>query len=720
MKTILFVCTGNVCRSPMAEGLLRHALQGDAGVRVFSAGLGALDGQSATDAAVDVMAELSIDIAQHYSQALRVPLVEQADFIFTMTRQQQDTIQAIFPMAAEKTFLLREFENAEVIGKDIADPIGQPIEVYRRTRDQIRAALPSIIEFITQTQAAAPVAATCRVAIAADHGGVEMKEVLKDWLAQHGYQFSDFGTHSTEAVDYPDYAFVIAREVVSGNFDRGILICKSGIGMSIAANRLIGARAALVNDEHAARLSREHNDANIIVLSGLEIDNDEAKALLEIWLTTPFEGGRHERRVKKMDHPPVIAKRTSTLAQADPAIFDAVQRELQRQQENIELIASENFVSPAILEAAGTVLTNKYAEGYPGKRYYGGCECVDVIEQLAIDRAKQLFGAEHANVQPHSGSQANMAAYFALAKPGDTLLAMSLNFGGHLTHGSPVNFSGKLFRIVPYGLSQATERIDMDEVARLARAEKPRILVVGASAYPRTLDFAAFAAIAQEVGAALVVDMAHIAGLVAAGLHPNPVPHADIVTTTTHKTLRGPRAGLILCKAVHAKTLNSQIFPGIQGGPLEHIIAAKAVCFLEAMQPAFKDYQRQIVKNAQALAGALTNRGFRIVSGGTDNHLMLVDLRPKKITGKVAQESLDHAGITVNKNMIPFDPEKPTVTSGIRVGTPAVTTRGMKEVEMDQIAALITEVLEKPDDATVASAVKAKVRALTGRFPLPY
>jgi RpiB/LacA/LacB family sugar-phosphate isomerase len=666
------------------------------------------------------MAELSIDIAQHYSQALRVPLVEQADFIFTMTRQQQDTIQAIFPMAAEKTFLLREFENAEVIGKDIADPIGQPIEVYRRTRDQIRAALPSIIEFITQTQAAAPVAATCRVAIAADHGGVEMKEVLKDWLAQHGYQFSDFGTHSTEAVDYPDYAFVIAREVVSGNFDRGILICKSGIGMSIAANRLIGARAALVNDEHAARLSREHNDANIIVLSGLEIDNDEAKALLEIWLTTPFEGGRHERRVKKMDHPPVIAKRTSALAQADPAIFDAVQRELQRQQENIELIASENFVSPAILEAAGTVLTNKYAEGYPGKRYYGGCECVDVIEQLAIDRAKQLFGAEHANVQPHSGSQANMAAYFALAKPGDTLLAMSLNFGGHLTHGSPVNFSGKLFRIVPYGLSQATERIDMDEVARLARAEKPRILVVGASAYPRTLDFAAFAAIAQEVGAALVVDMAHIAGLVAAGLHPNPVPHADIVTTTTHKTLRGPRAGLILCKAVHAKTLNSQIFPGIQGGPLEHIIAAKAVCFLEAMQPAFKDYQRQIVKNAQALAGALTNRGFRIVSGGTDNHLMLVDLRPKKITGKVAQESLDHAGITVNKNMIPFDPEKPTVTSGIRVGTPAVTTRGMKEVEMDQIAALITEVLEKPDDATVASAVKAKVRALTGRFPLPY
>ena len=384
------------------------------------------------------------------------------------------------------------------------------------------------------------------------------------------------------------------------------------------------------------------------------------------------------------------------------------------------MIASENFVSPAVLEAAGTILTNKYAEGYPGKRYYGGCECVDVIEQLAIDRAKQLFGAEHANVQPHSGSQANMAAYFALAKPGDTLLAMSLNFGGHLTHGSPVNFSGKLFRIVPYGLSQATERIDMDEVARLARAEKPRIIVVGASAYPRTLDFAAFAAIAKEVGAALVVDMAHIAGLVAAGLHPNPVPYADIVTTTTHKTLRGPRAGLILCKEAHAKAVNSQIFPGIQGGPLEHIIAAKAVCFKEALQPPFKTYQQQVVKNATTLAAALASKGFRIVSGGTDNHLMLVDLRPKKLTGKIAQVALDQAGITVNKNMIPFDPEKPTITSGIRVGTPAVTTRGMKEAAMTQIATLITEVLDQPNDAAGHARVKEKVKALTAQFPLPY
>jgi RpiB/LacA/LacB family sugar-phosphate isomerase len=712
----------------MAEGLFRELVAHRRDWRVASAGLGALDGQPATDASVRVMAELGFDISHHYSQSLRVQLIEQADYIFTMTRQQQDSIQALYPMAAEKTFILREFEDAEIIGRDIADPIGAPLEVYRMTRDQIRAALPSIMNFIQQAATPTPVTtsatpAKLRVALAADHGGVEMKTALTKWLGAHGIPFTDFGTHTTEAVDYPDYAYVIAREILAGNFDRGVLICKSGIGMSIAANRYAGIRAAMVHDEHWAQMSRSHNDANVLVLSAEDagMNDERACAILNAWLRADFEGGRHERRVNKMDHPPAFPmKTTSAISQTDPVLFAAIEAEKHRQQEGIELIASENFVSPAVLEAAGTILTNKYAEGYPGKRYYGGCECVDVIEQLAIDRAKQLFGAEHANVQPHSGSQANMAAYFALAKPGDTILAMSLNFGGHLTHGSPVNFSGKLFRIVPYGLSKDTERIDMDEVARLARAEKPRILVVGASAYPRTLDFTAFAAIAKEVGAALVVDMAHIAGLVAAGLHPSPVPHADIVTTTTHKTLRGPRGGLILCKEVHAKTLNSQIFPGIQGGPLEHIIAAKAVCFQEAMQPAFKTYQQQVVKNAAKLAATLAGKGFRIVSGGTDNHLMLVDLRPKKLTGKVAQESLDHAGITVNKNMIPFDPEKPMVTSGIRVGTPAVTTRGMKEAEMEQIAGLITQVLDKPEDAAVAAAVKEKVKALTARFPLPY
>jgi len=406
------------------------------------------------------------------------------------------------------------------------------------------------------------------------------------------------------------------------------------------------------------------------------------------------------------------------LAESDPQIARLIREETRRQAEGLELIASENFVSPAVLEAVGSPLTNKYAEGYPGKRYYGGCEVVDQVEQLAIDRARQLFGAEHANVQPHSGSQANMAAYFALAQPGDTLLAMSLNFGGHLTHGSKVNFSGRLFQIVPYGLRQADETVDMDEVARLAREHRPRILVVGASAYPRTLHFDRFAEIAREVGAAMVVDMAHIAGLVAAGLHPSPVPHAEIVTTTTHKTLRGPRGGMILCKEAHAKALNSQIFPGIQGGPLEHVIAGKAVALGEALRPEFREYQRRIVENAQVLAEGLKEAGLRLVSGGTDNHLMLLDLRAKRLNGKVAEEALGKAGITVNKNMIPWDPEKPTTTSGIRVGTPALTTRGMGAREMTIVARLIGLVLDAPADDAVLSRVRGEVRELCQHFPM--
>jgi glycine hydroxymethyltransferase len=409
---------------------------------------------------------------------------------------------------------------------------------------------------------------------------------------------------------------------------------------------------------------------------------------------------------------------TQRLSDADPAIARLIREETRRQAEGLELIASENFVSPAVLEALGSSLTNKYAEGYPGKRYYGGCEVVDQVEQLAIDRAKQIFGADHANVQPHSGSQANMAAYFALAQPGDTLLAMSLNFGGHLTHGSPVNFSGKLFKIVPYGLKQGDETIDMDEVARLAKEHRPKIVVVGASAYPRTLDFARFAEIAKSVGASMVVDMAHIAGLVAAGLHPSPVPHAEIVTSTTHKTLRGPRGGLILAKEQHAKVLNSQIFPGIQGGPLEHVIAAKAVAFGEALRPEFKAYQRRIVENAKALAEGLVRAGLRLVSGGTDNHLMLVDLRPKKLTGKVAEEALGKAGITVNKNMIPWDPEKPMTTSGIRVGTPALTTRGMGTKEMALVAGLIGRVLDAPGDEAAVARIRGEVKELCAQFPM--
>ncbi len=409
---------------------------------------------------------------------------------------------------------------------------------------------------------------------------------------------------------------------------------------------------------------------------------------------------------------------TRTLAEVDPEIAQIVRDETRRQEEGLELIASENFVSPAVMEAVGSTLTNKYAEGYPGRRYYGGCEVVDVAENLAISRARELFGSEYVNVQPHSGSQANMGAYMALMKPGDTLLSLDLNSGGHLTHGASVNFSGKLYTVVHYGLTRDTETLDYAQAAALAKEHKPRVVVVGASAYPRTIDFAKFREIADSVGAALMVDMAHIAGLVAAGIHPSPVPVADIVTSTTHKTLRGPRGGLVLAREAYAKTLNSQIFPGIQGGPLMHVIAAKAVAFKEALSPEFKDYQRQIVANAQALAEALQRGGLRLCSGGTDNHLMLVDLRSKGLTGKVAEAALGKAGITVNKNMIPFDPEKPMVTSGIRIGTPALTSRGMKTAEMATVGALVVEALDHAADEARLATIHDKVREFTRGFPL--
>jgi glycine hydroxymethyltransferase len=408
----------------------------------------------------------------------------------------------------------------------------------------------------------------------------------------------------------------------------------------------------------------------------------------------------------------------SFLEKVDPEVNHAIQLETRRQAGKIELIASENFVSEAVLEAQGSIMTNKYAEGYPGKRYYGGCEFVDIAENLAIERCKKLFGADHVNVQPHSGTQANMAVYFAAVQPGDTVLGMNLSHGGHLSHGSPANFSGKFYKIVPYGVDKETETIDFAELEKLAKEHKPKMIVVGASAYPRTLDFVRFRKIADEVGAVIMADIAHIAGMVAVGLHPTPIPVCEYVTSTTHKTLRGPRGGLIMCKEAYAKTLNSRVFPGMQGGPLMHIIAAKAVAFKEALLPEFKQYQQQILKNAQVMADELKNQGFRLVSGGTDNHLMLVDLTPKGATGKDAQEALDRAGITVNKNGIPFDTKGPQITSGIRVGTPAVTTRGMKEPEMRLIATYIADVISDINNENKIQAVAEKVKTLCARFPL--
>lgn len=408
----------------------------------------------------------------------------------------------------------------------------------------------------------------------------------------------------------------------------------------------------------------------------------------------------------------------SFLEQSDPEVFSAIQKEADRLERNLELIASENVVSEAVLEAQGSIMTNKYAEGYPGKRYYGGCQFVDEVESLAIARAKELFGADHVNVQPHSGTQANMTVYLAALKPGDSYLGMNLAHGGHLSMGSPVNFSGMLYRVIPYGVSEQTETIDYDELERLAKQHRPKLIVAGASAYPRIIDYPKFRQIADEIGALLMVDMAHIAGLVAAGLHPSPVPYADFVTTTTHKTLRGPRGGMVLCRAEHAKAIDSKVFPGMQGGPLMHVIAAKAVALKEALSPQFKSYQQQIVKNARTLAQALMSRGFRLTSGGTDNHLMLMDLRQSELTGKVAQETLDQARITVNKNAVPFDTRSPFVTSGVRIGTPAVTTRGMREKEMEQIGDFIVRALNHVGDAQTLQAIAGEVGELCQKFPV--
>jgi len=416
--------------------------------------------------------------------------------------------------------------------------------------------------------------------------------------------------------------------------------------------------------------------------------------------------------------PTTTALSSRTLADVDPDIARAIQNEAERQETGLELIASENFVSAAVLEATGTVFTNKYAEGYPGRRYYGGCEYVDVVESLAISRAKALFGAEHANVQPHSGAQANMSVFLSALKPGDTILGMNLAHGGHLTHGHPLNFSGKYFTVVPYGVRPEDERLDYDALAKLADVHKPKLIIVGASAYPRVFDFARVRQIADSCGALMMTDMAHIAGLVAAGVHPSPVPHSDYVTTTTHKTLRGPRAGMVLCRSAYAKEVDKAVFPGVQGGPLVHVIAAKAVCLKEAAEPAFATYQRQIVANASRLAGVIAGGGYRLVSGGTDNHLMLVDVFSKGLTGKVAEASLGKAGITVNKNAIPFDKNPPLVASGIRIGTPAVTTRGMAEKEMDLVGELILRALTTPDDDRALGMVKTEVETLCRRFPL--
>ena len=556
-----------------------------------------------------------------------------------------------------------------------------------------------------------------RIVIGADHKGVDLKEEAVEMLRGWGFSVEDVGTMSRESCDYSDYANAVCKRVVDGRADRGILICFSGLGMSIAANRWKGVRATLVRTPQIAALSRQHNDANVMCLASAFITPDDLDDILHAWFLAEFEGGRHVRRLLKASGSP--------LSVSDPELAGYIEEERLRQSNNIELIASENFTSPSVMEAQGSVLTNKYAEGYPGRRWYGGCEVVDKVEQLAIDRAKALFGCEAVNVQAHSGSQANMSVYQACLNPGDTILTMDLAHGGHLSHGFFANFSGKLYKVEHYGVSPETECIDYDALQAKAREVKPALILAGASAYSRIIDFERIRKICDEVGAIMFVDMAHIAGLVAAGVHPSPVPYADFVSTTTHKSLRGPRGGLVMCKEKWIKKLNSATFPGLQGGPLMHVIAAKAACLGEALKPEFREYAQQIVKNAKAMSERLKELGFRIVAGGTDNHCFLVDVSVKGINGAEAQIALDRVGITVNKNAIPFDKGSTNTPSGIRIGTPAVTTRGMVEQDVCQVAEFIDHclgilVLQKEKETSGAyDDLRAEVSAFNRNFPMP-
>ncbi len=557
-----------------------------------------------------------------------------------------------------------------------------------------------------------------KVAVGCDHGGLLVKKALGDVLRDRGVEVDDVGCYDDGAVDYPDYAAEVAGRVSEQAADWGVLVCTTGIGMSMAANKFPGVRAALCMNPHMAEMARRHNDANVLVLAGGIIGEEDALPILDEWLKHDFVGDRHLRRIRKIDAFAIQMSETAAVYEEDSEAYGTIRDEIIRQQDCVNLIASENYVSRAVREAQGSVMTNKYAEGYPGKRWYNGCDFVDRAEQLAIERANRLFGSEHANVQPHCGSSANMAVYFAALEPGDTILAMDLAHGGHLTHGSPVNFSGRMFNIVPYGVSESDEAIDYDELRKLALEHKPKLIVAGASAYPRILDFERFREIADSVGAYLMVDMAHIAGLVAAGCHPSPVPYSEFVTSTTHKTLRGPRSGLVLCRESFAREVDRQVFPGIQGGPLMHSVVAKAVCFHEAMKPAFKAYGEQTVANAKVMAECLASAGYRLVSGGTENHLMLVNLTDQCITGKEAALALDKAGIIVNKNAIPFDTKSPFVTSGIRIGTPAVTTRGMKEDEMKAIAQMIVNVLNDLNNEAIIAKTRHDIKELCGQFPV--
>jgi glycine hydroxymethyltransferase len=561
-----------------------------------------------------------------------------------------------------------------------------------------------------------------KVVIGADHAGFELKEKIKIFLQEKGFEVEDKGTFSQDRVDYPDFARPVAEDVSSGKADLGILVCGTGIGMSIVSNKFPKVRSALVYNEYTARMAKAHTNANILVFSGRVISPEYAKILLSTFFETTFEGNRHQERIEKINDIEKeildsFASYFRELRRFDPEVFDAIVKEFEKQETMINLIASENLASLRVLLALFNPMNNKYAEGYPGKRYYGGCEFVDIVEELARERIKKLFSAEYANVQPHSGTQANQAVYLVCLEPGDKILSMDLASGGHLSHGARVNFSGKLYKPVFYTVDAKTHLIDMDMVRDIAKKERPKIIVAGASSYPRAIDFKAFSEIAKEVGAFFLADIAHPAGLVAAGVYPSPVPYADFVTFTTHKTLRGPRGAVVLSRAEFSKKIDSAVFPGSQGGPFMHEISAKAVCFKEAMQPEFKNYADQVVKNARVLAEEFAKRGYKVITGGTDSHIVLIDVSPKGVSGGDVERELYRAGIVLNKNVIPFDTRPPMNPSGIRIGTSSVTTRGMKEEEMKIIASLIDDAISSGFSEEVVLRVRNSVADLCRKFP---
>ena len=563
-----------------------------------------------------------------------------------------------------------------------------------------------------------------KVAITSDHAGFSLKQEIRTNLEVLGVNVLDLGPDSSDPVDYPDFGKAMAQQIIDGQIDRGIALCGTGIGISISANRFKGVRAALCHDVETATQARLHNDANIIALGARHTNINNALDCINAFLNTDFEGNRHAKRIAKIDNKFSLIQKNLDNPD-DKELSDALANELARQQNTVELIASENFTSTTTMAYQGSVLTNKYAEGYPGKRYYGGCEFVDVIEKLAIDRLKSLFSCKWANVQPNSGSQANQAVYLALLNPGDSILGMSLSAGGHLTHGAAPNQSGKYFKSITYGVRREDGIIDYDEVRELAKKNKPKLIIAGASAYSSKIDFKLFRKIADEVNAYLLVDMAHYSGLIASGCYPDPLPYADVCTSTTHKTLRGPRGGVIVSNNEElGKKIDKAVFPGMQGGPLMHVIAAKASAFKEANTLAFRNYSQQTVKNAKALCEFLIRNDFNIVSGGTDCHMVLVNLEGKKVTGKEAEESLDRGGITCNKNAVPFDKQSPFITSGIRVGTAAGTTRGFKEPQFEFIAECISniiDVLATKDEkliSKVESEVREDIKELCKKFPI--